>query len=122
MVSKRQMAEFTRALGRRIATLRVNAGLTQQALAEHLDSAISVVSRMENGGALPSITRLVEMADIFGVEVSEFFLFEIPTNVTTDDKAETVAKRLAALLRLMSPDDTELVVRIVEQLARRLRK
>ena len=121
MVSRRHMTAFARALGQRIATLRVQAGLTQEALAERLDSASSVVSRIENGGALPSVTRLVELADILRVEVRELFTFDTADR-SIDDRAESAARRIATLLRLVPPADVELIISVVEILARRLRK
>ena len=121
MVSKRHMTAFTRALGERIAALRVQAGLTQDALAERLDSASSGVSRIENGGSLPSVTRLVEIAEVLRVEVRELFTFSTADR-SIDDRAESAARRIATLLRLVPPSDVELIISVVEVLARRLRK
>lgn len=120
MVSKRQMIAFTRALGRQIAAVRRRAGLSQEALAERLDSAKSVISRMESGGALPSITRLVEIADICNVDVREFFVFE--GTEEDPDETERAATQAARLIRQVAADDAKLIVRVVEMFARRLRE
>lgn len=119
-MSKRRMADFAHALGARIAMLRVQAGLSQDALAARLDSAKSVLSRIENGGAIPSLNRIVELAEIFRVEVREFFVFGDAGR--TDDKAEWAGQQVALLVRQLAPDDIDFIVGIVGTLARKLRK
>ena len=119
MISKKRMAAFSRDLGARIAALRARAGQTQEQLAERLDSAKSVVSRMENGGALPSMTRLVEISDALGAEMKEFFIFDA---VSEDEGTERAVARVAALLRQVEAQDAKLIAGIVETLVKRLRE
>ena len=57
-------------LARRIGTLRRQRGLTQSALSEMLGVTVQAVSKWETGRALPELSRIDELADILGVEVT----------------------------------------------------
>ena len=54
-------------LGEKIRTLRKNAQLSQEALAEQLDVSRQAVSKWENDISCPDIALLPTMADYFGV-------------------------------------------------------
>lgn len=58
-------------LGERIATLRREKGMTQDAVAERLGVSGQAVSKWENGISYPDITILPEIAKLFGVTVDE---------------------------------------------------
>lgn len=112
MVSKHRMSDVSRLLGRRIAELRGAAGMTQEGLADALDSAKSVVSRIESGSSVPSLGRLVEIANALGVEPRELLTFE---DAGTDDKRETAIKKVVDILRRKSVDEIERVARVVRE-------
>ncbi len=61
-------------LGKKIQTLRKQAGMTQRDLAEKLVTAGSTISNWETGRRLPSIVDLARIADAFGVSISAFGL------------------------------------------------
>ncbi len=115
-VSKRRMRAFAEALGRRVATLRTMRGLTQEALAEKLDSARSVVNRIERGTSVPSLNRLVEIADALGVDVGALF---DGADVRGTDPRETEIAEIAALLRQRPIEDARLVAEIARVVAGR---
>lgn len=52
---------------------RESRGWTQEQLAERIHSAVSTVSRMEQGKQNPSMDRLRELASIFGTSVASLF-------------------------------------------------
>lgn len=58
-------------IGKFIATLRREAGLTQQDLGNKLYVTDKAVSKWERGLSLPDITLLTKIAEIFGVDVTE---------------------------------------------------
>lgn len=102
------------AVGRAISKHRVRSGLTQEAVAERLGVGNEAVSRIERGIVMPNITRLLELADIFGCEAAEL-LSEVSPLV--EDQASRVNHLLAAL----DQSDRQLVIELVERLATRLK-
>ncbi|MBD5101678.1 MAG: helix-turn-helix transcriptional regulator [Subdoligranulum sp.] len=58
-------------IGRFLKTLRKEKGLTQEALAERLGVTSRSVSRWETGSNLPDLSLLIEIADLYGVELRE---------------------------------------------------
>lgn len=60
----------------RIAVLRKERGLTQQALAEKLSVSRQTVISLENGRYNPSIRLAYDIAKVFDCIIEEVFLFE----------------------------------------------
>lgn len=60
----------------KIAILRKERGLTQQALAEMLSVSRQTVISLENGRYNPSIRLAYDIAKIFGCIIEEVFFFE----------------------------------------------
>ena len=60
-------------LGKKIRQLRFKAQLTQEQLAEKLRIGPQSVSKWENSVAMPDITALPLLAEIFGVSIDELF-------------------------------------------------
>ena len=63
--------EQNQTLGKRIAMLRKEKGLTQEQLAEKVGVSAQAVSKWENDVSCPDITLLPLLADILGVTVDE---------------------------------------------------
>lgn len=59
---------------------------TQELLAEKLNTSISVVSRWENQQAIPSLGDMVNMAEIFNVNVNEILEIFKPVENHTDNE------------------------------------
>ena len=62
-----------RSIGRRIAELRTAHGLTQEALAAHLDVSPGYIRQVEGGGKNLSVRSLAAFADAVGAPVAELF-------------------------------------------------
>ena len=60
-------------LDQKIKQLRFKAGLTQEQLARRLGVAPQSVSKWENAVAMPDITTLPLLAEVFGVSIDELF-------------------------------------------------
>ena len=60
-------------LGKKIKQLRFKAGLTQEQLAERTGVSPQAVSKWENAVAMPDITALPLLAEIFGVSIDDLF-------------------------------------------------
>lgn len=108
-ISRKRMAAFSAALGRRIASIRVERGMTQEALATKLDSAKEVISRIERGSTVPSLNRLAEIADALGVDAWDLFAGTMPS---ARDPHAAVLAEIARLLRGRSVQDGEMLLRV----------
>lgn len=60
-------------LGKKIRQLRFKAGLTQEQLAEQLGVGAQAVSKWETGVAMPDITTLPLLSEVFGVSIDDLF-------------------------------------------------
>lgn len=59
--------------GTRIRELRLATGMTQEAFADHCGFARTYMSRIETGGANPSLDAIKTLADALKVELSTLF-------------------------------------------------
>lgn len=67
------MALSKAALGKRLAQLRAQAGLSQRECARALDVTDKAVSKWETGSSFPSMESMVSIARLYGIELSELF-------------------------------------------------
>lgn len=65
-----ELGTFDHCLGlaTHVRELRLQAGLSQQALARQLGTTQSAVARLEAGRQNPTISTLVKLAEVFGCE------------------------------------------------------
>ncbi|MBE6723579.1 MAG: helix-turn-helix domain-containing protein [Ruminococcaceae bacterium] len=75
-------------LGRKIRQLRFKAGLTQEQLAEKMGIVPQSVSKWENAAAMPDITALPRLAEIFGVSIDDLF------DLTAEQRLNRIENRL----------------------------
>ena len=59
--------------GERVRALRTEAGWTQDAFAEHVGFARSYMSKLETGGANPSLDAIAALASALKVRIAELF-------------------------------------------------
>ena len=78
------------ALGKKIKQLRFKAGLTQEQLAEKAGVSPQSVSKWENAVAMPDISALPLLAEIFGVTIDDLF------DLTTEQRLNRIENRLDA--------------------------
>ena len=57
--------------GAYLASLRKNAGMTQQEVADRLGVSNKTVSKWESGGGFPDITVLPALAELYGVTADD---------------------------------------------------
>jgi repressor LexA len=62
------------AFGARLRELREAAGVSQAALAEHLDVGQTAISFWEKGRNSPNFVQVVNIAEYLGVEISAFLV------------------------------------------------
>lgn len=107
--------QLAQVVGKTIARYRQARRLTQEEVAEQLGIGNEAVSRIERGIVMPTIARLVELANIFQCDTSD--LLTQASNRPTDR-----ARHLDKLLARLKQADREMIVEIVEKLATRLTK
>jgi len=59
--------------GYRVRSLRMAIGISQEEFAERCGFARTYMSRIETGGANPSLAAIKVLADAFGISLSELF-------------------------------------------------
>jgi transcriptional regulator with XRE-family HTH domain len=112
-MKKLRTSEVAKSVGRSIAEHRQLAGLTQEEVAERLDIGHEAVSRMERGLIVPTVARLIELADIFNCDITTLLL-------QSSDRPSDQAQSIAQQLELLSASDRELVLGLLTSLTRRL--
>lgn len=100
-------------LNSQIIRIRRERGLTQEALAERLNISRQAVTKWENGEAVPEITRLIDLADVFGVSV-DLLLGRDATNFDRlSQEIQRIAEKKAAG-QLVENDVTVMVNRYMQ--------
>jgi transcriptional regulator with XRE-family HTH domain len=100
-------------LGRALAAARADAGLTQEQVAEHLGVFVETVSRFERGANWPTVPRLLQLAELYGIPVSSLLQ-------RGSDRAVDVSLEIAEQLERLSNDDRAWVGSLVRDLCKRL--
>ena len=77
-------------LGKRIRQLRFKAGMTQEQLADKLGISPQSVSKWENAIAMPDISALPILAEIFGISIDDLF------DLTTEQRFNRIENRMDA--------------------------
>lgn len=57
--------------GRKISELRKSRNMTQMELADHMNISFQAVSNWERGNSMPDISKLPELAELFGITIDE---------------------------------------------------
>lgn len=86
--------QIMQTIGKAISKYRQAAGLTQAELAEILGVGNDAVSRMERGTTVPTVLRLVELAEIFHCEVADLLTESSNRSI---DQARQLEKLLSGL-------------------------
>lgn len=107
--------ELAQSVGKAIGRQRLQAGLTQEAVAEQLGIGMEAISRMERGIVVPTVLRLAELAQLFGCELADLLR---ETSSRPTEQGIVLSQKLA---RLDSADRVlllETIDRLVERLAK----
>lgn len=107
--------KIARDVGALIAQRRMEAGLTQDEVAEALGIGNEAVSRLERGVASPSIPRLFEFADIFSCPVQDLL-------VPASDRGADQSSDIAQLIADLSSGDRRFVADMVRRMSEHLGK
>lgn len=80
-------------LGKRIKHYRLKSKLTQEALADRIDSATSTIAHAESGTNKPSLPLLIKIANVLNVTVDQLLCDSLPVVDTYIEK--DIAEALA---------------------------
>ncbi len=94
-------------IGKAIARRRLESGLTQDQVAEHLSIGNEAVSRIERGLVEPSVVRLFEFAELFKCTAADLLR---EGSLRREDQVEEVTK----LLNALSSDDREAIISMIQ--------
>ena len=86
-------------IGKKISSLRKEKGLTQMELADRMNFSYQAVSNWERGNTMPDISKLPELAEIFGVSIEELLCDERKGKLVeeiSEDKVPTAATTTTA--------------------------
>ena len=75
-------------IDKKIRQMRLNAGLTQEQLANKLGVSAQSVSKWENDISMPDITLLPDIAETFGISIDDLF------DLTTEQKMNRIENRI----------------------------
>jgi transcriptional regulator with XRE-family HTH domain len=79
-------------IGKFLAELRKEKEMTQEQLAEELNVARRTVSRWETGSNMPDIDILIELSDLYAVDLREILTGERKSETMNNETKETVLK------------------------------
>lgn len=102
------------AVGRTVAKKRVEAGFTQEQVAERLGLQREAIARVERGTAIPTVVRLAELAELFGCATRD--LLEESSTLTADQ-----ANEMVRMLGRVSLTDRQMLVNWLDTFTTRLR-
>ncbi len=108
---------FYEQLGRRIAKLRTDRGLTQEALGEGTEISANYVAKIEIGRAKPTLDALGQIAD--ALDVPLWRLLVDGNRLTHEEKLwQRSAREIAKLTAELARDDLKLLAGIARRLGK----
>ena len=93
--------------GRRLRQFRVKNHLTQEALAERIDTATSSVSHLENGTHMPSLRTLIKLCNVLNIGVDDLLADSLPV------KSAHLDSDIAELLEDCTPSEKQIFKEII---------
>ena len=107
-------SQLSKQVGLTIAKYRQQSGLTQNEVAEKLNIGYEAVSRMERGIVMPTVERLVELAEIFNCEAADLL-------TQSSNRIEDQSAQIKSLLSDLGEQDRLLLLDIITKLVDRLK-
>ena len=107
-------SQLSKQVGLTIAKYRQQSGLTQNEVAEKLNIGYEAVSRMERGIVMPTVERLVELAEIFDCEAADLL-------TQSSNRIEDQSAQIKSLLSDLGEQDRLLLLDIITKLVNRFK-
>lgn len=103
-------------IGNVIRAHRKTMGMTQAMLAEAVGLEVETISRMETGKRLPTIEKLLEMADVFRIPIASFFV--AVDAVAQQSASDLYAQRIGAAMINLPDNGKKFVLEVARSYAR----
>ena len=103
-----------RSIGLKIKEQRQERGVTQEYIANLLDVNPSHISNIECGRAHPSLTALVQIANILQCSIDCFIGGEY--NFTVDEDATTLDEKIMEKIKYCEPEKKQKILKMIELL------
>ena len=111
MSKERTDYDLVKRIGKRIAAVRVRAGMSQAEAAERAGVAPVSLSRWETGSRAPSVTMLFKLSQALGVRIGDLVDGDLEQDETADPD-------LDAVLAMATQEERDLVTRIAIEVLR----
>lgn len=114
--TKQKNQELALQIGNVIRAHRKTTGMTQAMLAETVGLEVETISRMETGKRLPTIEKLLEIADVFRIPIASFF--EAVDAVAQQPASDLYAQRIGAAMNNIPVHGKNFVLEVARSYAR----
>lgn len=106
-------------IGNQIKVFRKSTGLTQDELAQKLNTTKQTISRYEKGDRKANQDMLFSLCDIFGVSIDDFFPSTIENSTTPTTSPDLLTQQINDKLVQLTPDNKKIVLRTSEELLKK---
>lgn len=100
-----------KALGKRIAQLRKQKGMSQEDFADVSGKMINTISNIERGLSDPKVTTLMSISKALGISIDELF-----SETKQEQTAEELPKNISAILQILKKQDDKTLKVIQKQI------
>ena len=106
-------------IGNQIKVFRKSTGLTQDELAQKLNTTKQTISRYEKGDRKANQDMLFSLCDIFGVSIDDFFPSTNENSTTPTASPDLLTQQINDKLVQLTPDNKKIVLRTSEELLKK---
>ncbi|MDU4516237.1 MAG: S24 family peptidase [Streptococcus mitis] len=106
-------------IGNQIKVFRKSTGLTQDELAQKLNTTKQTISRYEKGDRKANQDMLFSLCDIFGVSIDNFFPSTNENSTTPTASPDSLTQQITDKVVQLTPDNKKIVLRTSEELLER---
>ncbi|WP_267246848.1 helix-turn-helix domain-containing protein [Streptococcus sp. Marseille-Q5986] len=103
-------------IGNQIKLFRKSASLTQDELAQKLNTTKQTISRYEKGDRKANQDMLFSLCDIFGVSIDDFFPSTNENSTTSTASPDLLTQQITDKVVQLTPDNKKIVLRTSEEL------
>lgn len=114
--------DYRKLIGKQVARIRKEMGLTQAQLAEAIDVAPETISRLERGISIPSLGTLEDISRALDVTLKELFDFEYTTLKTQASPADKELAKVINFLRTKRVNEIRLSYQILKDVFKAVKK